>query len=117
MSMGCEALLHLLNASEHAFCQGTTPGLVAHVRSCPNCQRGIELFSFAFIAQNVLTCEQCRTRFPHYYEATRSEYSLVEMAEIEIAEVAIHLGQCVDCHAEYEELVLLWELEERNEMV
>ena len=117
MSIGCETLLQFLNASEYAVGQEATTGLVAHVRSCPNCQRGIEQFSIAFIAQNVLTCEQCRARFPCYYEATRPEYSLVAMAEIEIAEVAVHLGQCVDCHEEYEELVLLWELEERDEMV
>ena len=117
MSIGCETLLQLLNASEYAVGQEATTGLVAHVRSCPNCQRGIEQFSIAFIAHNVLTCEQCRARFPRYYEATRPEYALVEMAEIEIAEIAVHLGQCADCREEYEELVLLCELEERDEMV
>jgi hypothetical protein len=34
----------------------------------------------------------------------------------QIAEVARHLGNCPSCHEEYEELVLLAELEERKEL-
>jgi hypothetical protein len=117
MSIGCETLRQILNASAYVTGQEPTPGLGAHVRSCPNCQRGIEQFASAFVVQNVLTCEQCRARFPRYYEATRPEYALVEMAEFEIAEVVLHLGQCANCRGEYEELMLLWELEERDEMV
>ena len=44
-------------------------------------------------------------------------FKYMEMAEKETAQVAFHLGQCDRCHEEYEVLLLLAELEERDEMV
>lgn len=65
----------------------------------------------------MLTCEQCHAAFPVFYEATRLAYPLLEVADKEMAQVAFHLGQSDTCHAEYEVLLLLTELEERDEMV
>ena len=36
-----------------------------------------------------------------YYEATRPVYSLVEMADKEMAQVAFHLGQCDTCMVDH----------------
>jgi len=71
----------------------------------------------ALIANDPLSCDQCRARFPAYYEATRLDYPLIEMEDAEMAEMAFHLSHCASCHEEYEQLVLLSELEERNELL
>jgi hypothetical protein len=42
---------------------------------------------------------------------------MVEMSDNEMAQMAFHLSHCKSCHEEYTELVLLSELEERNETV
>lgn len=117
--MHCDELLRLLNAerqdgSEDIF---TDSCIAAHVRLCPRCCHGIVELSETPGIQDGLTCDQCRLRFPAYYEATRSEYPLVEMTDREIVEVALHLGRCSSCQEEYEELALLSELEERDEML
>jgi hypothetical protein len=65
--------------------------------------------------RDVLSCDQCRARFPAYYEATHPEYPLVQMAEEQMREVVIHLGQCSRCQEEYGELVKLWRMEESGE--
>ncbi len=65
----------------------------------------------------MLTCEQCRAAFLVYYEATRLVYSPIEVADKEMAQVALHLSQCDTCYAEYEVLVLFAELGERDEMI
>jgi hypothetical protein len=75
------------------------------------------LLAEALIANDPLSCDQCRARFPAYYEATRPEFPLIEMEDTELAEMAFHLSHCTSCHEEYEQLVLLSELEERNELV
>ncbi len=69
------------------------------------------------IADDPLSCEQCRLYLPDYYEATRTEYPLVVMTNEKMAHMVLHLSHCIACHEEYEELVLLSELEERNEIV
>src|SRR5947207_248763 len=91
--------------------------ILSHIRTCPQCDHGLVRLSEAIIANDTLNCEQCRSRFPDYYEATRLVYPLVEMSAKEMAQVAFHLSHCASCHEEYEELVLLSELEERNEMI
>jgi hypothetical protein len=91
--------------------------IVAHIRSCQTCNQGIELLSKVFITNDALTCEQCRLRFPSYYEATHLDYPLVEMSNIELAEVALHLGHCASCKEQYEMLVLLSRAEERDGMM
>jgi len=39
------------------------------------------------------------------------------MADMEMAQMVFHLSHCANCAEEYGELVLLSELEERDEMV
>lgn len=119
MAMRCDTLLQLLktNGWEQGNASAISSAIAAHIRSCPHCHRGIVQLSEALVARSVLTCDQCRPRFPMYYEATRPEYPLVEMSDVEITEVAVHLGGCASCFEEYEELVLLSELEERDEMI
>jgi len=75
------------------------------------------LLAETLIANDPLSCDQCRARFPAYYEATRPEFPLIEMEDAELAEMAFHLSHCASCHEEYEQLVLLSELEERNELL
>ncbi len=115
--MGCDELRRVLriygNESEIAF------SLIAtHIRSCPICSRGIERLTADLLAKKPddLTCEQCRSRFPTYYEATRPEYPLTKMSDVEMTEMALHLGYCNTCRDQYEAFVLLSELEERDEM-
>ncbi|HLX39358.1 MAG TPA: hypothetical protein VKR42_02450 [Ktedonobacteraceae bacterium] len=63
-----------------------------------------------------LSCEQCRQHFPAYYDATRPDYPLVEMTAKEMASVVYHLSHCDACREQYTVLVLLSELEERDEI-
>lgn len=116
--MSCDRILQLLNADWQTDEVDTTTSrdVVAHIRSCPLCQHGLVFLSYALLSKDTLSCAQCRTRFPDYYEATRPTYPLVDIPEQHIAEVARHLGGCPSCHGEYEELVLLSELEERGEL-
>jgi|SRR5271157_5815158 len=114
--MRCDELRHLLKiyGGEDDIINDF---IAAHIRSCQTCNLGIELLSEELITYHELTCEQCRARFPAYYEATRPDYPLVEMSNIELAEVALHLGYCASCKEQYEMLVLLSEIEERDEIV
>lgn len=114
--MRCDELRHLLKIYE-AESDIASDLIVAHIRSCQSCNHGIELLSQVLITNDTLTCEQCRARFPSYYEATRPDYQLVEMSNLELAEVALHLGNCASCKEQYAMLALLSELEERDEMV
>ena len=114
--MGCEELRQLLETDWRE--NGSfSSGIATHVRCCSRCNHGLVQLTEALIAGDPLSCEQCRLRFPSYYEATRPEYPLVEMSDAEMAEVVFHLSHCAACHEEYEQLVLLSELEERDEML
>jgi len=113
--MACEELLKLLNTDWRGN-QSESSCIVTHIRSCSLCCHGLVRLTKELVASDPLSCEQCRSRFPAYYEATRPEYPLVEMTDEELAEIAFHLSHCAACHEEYEQLVLLSELEERNEM-
>jgi len=73
-------------------------------------------FAEALAIDSALTCDLCSRRLPGYYEATRPEYPLVELSEVEMLEVFDHLSGCSSCRDVYDELVLLSELEERDEM-
>lgn len=117
--MRCETLLQLLNIERWERKDASTARsiLAAHIRSCPLCQQKLVQLSDALVARTALTCDLCCLRLPAYYEATRPEYPLVELSEIEMAEIAVHLSRCPSCHDVYEELVLLSELEERDEMI
>lgn len=116
--MGCNRIVQLLNMNWQGDGEGAAINrkIVAHVRSCPLCCHGLVHLSIDLLNGNMLTCDQCSTRFPDYYEATRPSYPLIKMPPHQIAEVARHLGNCASCHEEYEELVLLGELEERKEL-
>ena len=114
--MGCEELRQLLNTHWRGN-DSLSSWIATHVRSCTHCHHGLVRLTEALIADDPLSCDQCRTRFPVYYEATRPEYPLVQMKDAELAETAFHLSHCASCHEEYEELVLLSELEERNELL
>ena len=112
----CDELRHLLTIS--AGENDTVNELVAaHVRSCQTCNQSIEQLAKVLMNDNALTCEECRSRFPSYYEATRPDYALVEMSDIELAEVALHLGNCASCKEQYALLILLSEMEEQDQMV
>lgn len=113
--MECNELLQLLNTEgwEQGSDPHACPGIVAHLRSCRICLHGMVHLSNALLTGDMLTCEQCRTYFPAYYEATRPDFPLVSLPEQEIATIALHLSQCPICNEEYRELVLLSELDER----
>jgi len=115
--MGCSELHQLLMHTNWQLNESLSNIIVSHIRTCPQCDHGLVRLSETIIADDTLSCEQCRFRFPDYYEATHPEHPLVEMSTKEMAQVAFHLSHCVSCHEEYEELVLLSELEERNETV
>ena len=114
--MGCEELRQLLNTDWRGN-DNLSSCIAAHVRSCVDCHHGLVLLAEALIANDPLSCDQCRPRFPAYYEATRPEFPLIEMEDAELAEMAFHLSHCASCHEEYEELVLLSELEEHDELL
>ena len=117
--MRCETLLHLLNIDgwENGKASVTRSTLSAHIHTCPLCQEKVVQLAEALAIQSDLTCDMCSRRLPAYYEATRPEYPLVELSEVEMMEVSVHLSGCSSCRDVYDELVLLSELEERDEMV
>jgi len=114
--MACEELLQLLKTDWRGN-QSESSCVAAHIRSCSRCCYGLVQLTEALIASDALDCDQCRSRFPEYYEATRPNHPLVEVADAELIEVAFHLSRCANCREEYEMLVLISELEERNETV
>ncbi|MBV8822970.1 MAG: hypothetical protein JO123_09290 [Ktedonobacteraceae bacterium] len=116
--MGCDELLDLLNtrwAVVEEPSEATAASIAAHIRSCPSCHRRVVQLSETLVAKDVLTCNQCRTRFAAYYEATHPDHPLFTMPAIELVSVAIHLAHCVNCREEYKALVLLWQLEEKQQ--
>jgi len=115
--MSCTELRQLLMQTDWRESETLSSGIVSHIRRCPLCHRGLVLLTEAIIAEDLLSCEQCRLHLPDYYEATRPEYPLVVMTNEKMAQMVFHLSHCVACHEEYEELMLLSELEERNEMI
>lgn len=115
--MGCDELRRLL-VTNWRDDESMSRCIATHIRICRNCHHGLVHLKDALVgSDDALTCDQCRATFPTYYEATRPAYPLVEMADKEMARVAFHLSQCDTCHEEYEVLLLLAELEERDEMV
>ncbi len=114
--MGCEDLLQLLNTNCREN-ESLSSCIATHMRSCPRCHHGVVQLTKALIADDPFSCEQCRALFPTYYEATRPKYPLAKMADMEMAQMVFHLSHCANCAEEYGELVLLSELEERDEMV
>jgi predicted anti-sigma-YlaC factor YlaD len=117
--MRCETLLHLLNIDgwENGKASVARSTLSAHIHMCPLCQEKVVQLAEALALQSDLTCDLCSRRLPAYYEATRPEYPLVELSDVEMMEVSIHLSGCPSCRDAYDEFVLLSELEERDEMI
>jgi hypothetical protein len=115
--MCCPDLHQLLMRTNWQENECLSNSIVCHIRTCSHCNHGLVWLTEAIIPEDALNCEQCRLHFPNYYEATRPEYPMVEMSNNEMAQMAFHLSHCKSCHEEYTELVLLSELEERNEMV
>ena len=63
----------------------------------------------------IFTCIQCRVCLPTYYEATRSDYPLMQMDVAELMAMVLHLSECASCQQEYKDLVLLSEEKKRGE--
>lgn len=111
--MECNRLYLLLTANWEDDQQASVD-IANHIRTCPNCQRGLMRLADELVTEDVLSCEECQSRLPDYYEATHPEYPLVHMSARAVAQVAFHLGHCAACREEYQELLLLWRLEERE---
>lgn len=108
MTTQCNQLYQLLT-TQWQDAQLLDEALASHIRTCPLCERGL-----LRLARELLTCEACRLRFPDFYEATHPDYALVDMPEHEMARVAYHLSHCAHCRSEYQELVMLWRMEEQS---
>jgi hypothetical protein len=117
--MHCNELLQLLHTEGRE--RGKDPrgyhAIEAHLRNCGVCLHGMVRLSHPFFTVDMLTCEQCRAYFPSYYEATRPDFPLISLPEQKIVAIALHLSQCPVCNEEYGELVLLLELEGRDELL
>jgi len=100
--MRCDELYRLLNIFWREEDGDIVLSLIStHIHSCPTCARGLVELSRTLLTMEDPGCEQCRARFPTYYEATHPEYPLATMPEHEMAEVAIHLGHCAACRDQY----------------
>lgn len=100
--MRCEELYHLLTVFSREEDRDIVASLIAaHIHSCPTCARGLVRLSRTLLTMEEPGCEQCRARFPTYYEATHPQYPLATMPETEMAGVALHLGRCPTCREEY----------------
>ena len=100
--MRCDELYRLLNVFWREEDRDIASSLIStHIHSCPNCARGLAQLSKTLLAMEDPGCEECRARFPTYYEATHPEYPLAAMPEHEMAEVALHLGRCAACREQY----------------
>ena len=114
--MRCDELYHLLTIYKRQEDGQIAYQLIAtHIRSCPSCARGLRgllRLTQSLLSLDTLTCEQCRARFPGYYEATHPDHPQVTLPDMIIAGIALHLGHCRDCRQQYEALVELAEMEE-----
>lgn len=100
--MRCDELYRLLKVFWREEDGDIVSSLIAtHVHSCPTCARGLVQLSHTLLMVEDPDCEQCRARFPTYYEATHPDYPLATMPQSEMAEVALHLGRCAACREQY----------------
>lgn len=100
--MRCDELYRLLDIFWREEDRARAASLLsAHIHACPACARGLEQLSQALLAMEDADCEQCRARFPTYYEATHPDYPLATMPEHEMVRVALHLGRCAACREQY----------------
>ena len=113
--MKCLKLLTLLpsEADRERWEKETYQKLASHICTCTVCSQGIVRLSKAMIAEDVLSCDECRAHLPAYYEAIFPVEPSSLLTNVDIVEVAIHLGGCVSCDEEYHVLKALWEMEEQ----
>lgn len=111
--MECNRLYQLLTANKEDDQQAITD-IAEHIRTCPDCQRGLMRLAGDLVVEDSLSCEECCSLLPDYYEATHPEYPLVTISFFDMAQVALHLSRCAACREEYQELAQLWRLEERE---
>ena len=113
--MKCQELCNILCVEEYVdvWEEGICQKIAAHICTCTFCYKGIMRLSEAVIAEDVLTCDTCRDSLPGYYEATHPAQETVLLADVDVVQIAIHLGYCVACAEEYNVLVALWEEEEQ----
>ena len=86
--------------------------LSAHLSSCPVCQENLGHLSKDIFAENALTCEECCSLLPKYYEEIHplegdTHPSLLSTSDC--IEVTIHLNTCISCRASYHVLTKLWD--------
>lgn len=89
--------------------------ITSHILSCRSCARGLHQLTQELFALDILTCEQCRSRLPSYYEATHPDHPQIALPDTTIAEVALHMGHCHECSELFAALVEVSEMEERGE--
>ncbi len=113
--MKCQELLALWPMTDYAagWEKEAYQKLANHIRTCALCGQGIVHLSEAVIAEDILSCDGCRVYFPVYYEVTRPIYTSSTQENVNVVEVAIHLGKCIACAEEYCVLVELWNMEEQ----
>ena len=112
--MKCQELFNILSVEEyvHVWEEGIRQKIAAHICACTLCCKGITRLSAAVIVEDVLTCDACRGSLPGYYEATHIVQLPITLAEVDVVQIAIHLGHCAACTEEYCVLVELWDEEE-----
>nr|BBH91123.1 hypothetical protein KTC_58740 [Thermosporothrix sp. COM3] len=89
--------------------------LFAHIETCPICSRNAEGLFGALEEKQSITCERCSSSLPAYYDALHFKEVSEALSENEMLEIERHLAACDRCQEIYEGLVLLAELEERDE--
>jgi hypothetical protein len=114
--MKCQDVLVLLPIGDHRerWEEETYLKLAAHIRLCTLCSQGITQLTNALIAEDGLLCDTYRTLFPTYYEAMHPVASPSPIVDVDVVEVALHLGSCAACNEEYQVLVELWKMEEEQ---
>ncbi len=114
--MKCLELLTLLPSEAHGgrWEKETYQKLASHIRTCTVCGQGIVRLFTSVIAEDALSCDTCRVHLPAYYEAMFPVETSSPLANVDIVEVAIHLGRCAACAEEYRVLLALWAMEEQR---
>ena len=113
--MRCQKLYNLFPFKEYVgvWEEGTRQKVAAHICTCTSCRQGIIQLSEAAVAEDVLTCDVCCASLPGYYEATCLVHLPRMLADVEVVQIAIHLGYCATCAEEYGVLIALWDEEEQ----
>lgn len=111
--MNCNQLYQLLTPRGGEN-RRTNADIAEHILTCPDCQHGLMQLAGELLTEDVLSCDECLSLLPDYYEATHPGYPLVAMSDHAVTQVARHLGRCAACREEYQELLLLWRIEERE---